>query len=99
MFSLEKSVLSTPREPTRKTLFTKARSVRTRGDGFKLKESSFRLHGRKKLFTMRVMRHWHRLPRETTDAISLEVYNSRQDEALSNLVYWKVSLTTPGGLN
>ncbi|KFQ94621.1 hypothetical protein Y956_02233, partial [Nipponia nippon] len=54
--------------------------------GFKLKEGSFRLDMRKKFFTMRVVRHWNRLPREAVDAPSLEVFKARLDGALSNLV-------------
>lgn len=37
-------------------LFTKARYDRKRGNGFKLKESRFRLIVRKKFFTLRTMR-------------------------------------------
>ncbi|PKU44253.1 hypothetical protein llap_5446 [Limosa lapponica baueri] len=59
---------------------------RTRGNGFKLKDSSFRLAIRKKFFTVRVVRHWNRLPREVVDAPSLEVLWTRLDGALSNLV-------------
>ena len=47
---------------------------------------------------MRVVRHWHRLPREVVDAPSLEVFKARLDEALSNLIEWKVSLPMAGGL-
>jgi len=41
---------------------------------------------RKKFFSMRVVRHWNRLPREAVDAPSLAVFKARLDEALSNLV-------------
>ncbi|KFR07684.1 hypothetical protein Y956_06716, partial [Nipponia nippon] len=55
-------------------------------NGFKLKEGRFRLDIRKKFFTMRVVRHWNRLPREVVDALSLEGFKARMDRALSNLV-------------
>ena len=35
---------------------------------------------------------WHRLPREAVAAPSLAVFKARLDGALSNLVWWKVSL-------
>ena len=66
-------------------LFTRACKDRTRDSGFKLKEGRFRLERRKKFFTMRVVRHWNRLPREVVDALSLEVFKVRLDGALSNL--------------
>ncbi|KFO56589.1 hypothetical protein N302_00674, partial [Corvus brachyrhynchos] len=49
-------------------------------------ESKFRLDIRKKFFTVRVVRHWNRLPREAVDAPSLEVLKARLDGALSSLV-------------
>jgi len=35
---------------------------------------------------MRVVRHWHRSPREVVYALSLEVFKARMDGALSSLV-------------
>ena len=41
---------------------------------------------RGKFFTERVVRHWNRLPREAVNALSLEVFKTRLDGALSSLV-------------
>ena len=41
---------------------------------------------KRKFFTERVVRCWHRLPREVVDVPSLEVFKTRLDEALGNLV-------------
>ncbi|KAK4823021.1 hypothetical protein QYF61_024823 [Mycteria americana] len=46
---------------------------------------------------MRVVKHWHRLPREVVDAPSLETFNVRLDGALSNLIQLKMSLLIAGG--
>ena len=66
-------------------LFIRDCSDRTRGDGFKLKQGKFRLDIRKKLFTVRVLRRWHRVPREAVAAPSLAVFKARLDGAWSNV--------------
>jgi len=67
-------------------LFTRVCSDRTRANGCKLKEGRFGLDIGKKFFTMRVEKHWNRLPREAVAAPSLAVIKARLDGALSNLV-------------
>ena len=41
---------------------------------------------RKELFTVKVVRHWNRLPGELVDAPSLDAFKARLGGALSNLV-------------
>ena len=41
---------------------------------------------RKNFFTMRVVKHWNRLPREVVEAPSLETFKVRLDGTLSNLI-------------
>ncbi|KFW73535.1 hypothetical protein AS28_12077, partial [Pygoscelis adeliae] len=67
-------------------LFSRACCDRTRGNHFKLKEGRYRLDIRKKFFTLRVVKHWQRLPREAVDAPSQETFKVRLDGALSNLI-------------
>ncbi|KFO88225.1 hypothetical protein N320_11324, partial [Buceros rhinoceros silvestris] len=55
-------------------------------NGFKLKRGRFRLDIRKKFFTVKVVKHWHRLPREVVDAPSLEPLKARLNGALGNLI-------------
>lgn len=66
--------------------FTKSCRGKTRDNGFKLKETRFRLDLRKKFFTMRMMRHWNKLPREAMDSASLELFKARVDGAVSYLL-------------
>jgi len=67
-------------------LFTRACSNRTRGNGFKLKKVRFISDRRKKFFTMKIVRHWNRLPQEAVDVLFLEAFKARLDGALSILV-------------
>lgn len=74
------------KERWRERDFTKTWRDRTKGNGFKLKDDRFRLVIRKKILTIRVVRHWRRFPRKAVDVLSLEVFKVRLDAALSNLV-------------
>jgi len=64
-------------------LFSRACFNTTMGNGFKLKEGRFRVDIRKILFTMRVVKHWSRLPREFVDAPSLVTFKAKLDGALT----------------
>ncbi|KFO86832.1 hypothetical protein N320_10369, partial [Buceros rhinoceros silvestris] len=55
-------------------------------NSFKLKEGRFILDIRKKFFTMRVVKHWHMLPKEVIEAPSLQTFKARLDRVLSYLV-------------
>ena len=70
-----------------------------RGNGFKLKEGRFWLDIKKKSLTVRVVRHWNRLPRDVMDALSLQNFKARLDQALSNLLQLWMSLFMAGELD
>ena len=67
-------------------LFERVDNIRTRGNGFKLKEGRFRVHIKGEFLTRRVVRCWSGLPREVVDALSLKVFKAKLDEPLGNLV-------------
>lgn len=54
---------------------------RTRGHGHKLIYRKFCLNIRKNIFTLRVVKCWHSLPREVVDSPSLEILKSCLDTA------------------
>jgi len=58
-------------------LASRACCNKTRGNGFKLKDSRF---------TMNVVKHWHWLPGEVEDGPSLETCKVRLDGALRRLI-------------
>ena len=51
------------------------------------------------IYTLRVVKQWHRLPREAVDAPSLEVLKASLDGALGSLSRWVVTLPMAGGWN
>jgi len=50
-------------------------------------------------FTIKVVRQWHRLPREVVDVLSLKTFKVRLDRALSNLMELQMSPFMAGGLD
>jgi len=79
-------------------IFSRACCDRTRSNGFKLRECRSRLDIRTTFFTMRVVKHRNRLPREVVEAPSMETFEARLDGALSNLIELKMPLLIAGGL-
>lgn len=68
------------------------------GNGFKPKDSRFRLDSRRKNFTVAVLEVLEQVVQRYCVAPSLEVLRTWLDGALSNLVKWKMSLPTAGWL-
>lgn len=67
-------------------LFSLMLRERTRGNGQKLNYRKFHITIRKAVFTVRMHHHWSRLPREFVESLSLEIFKTHQDTALSNLL-------------
>ena len=48
------------------------------------------------MYSQRMVRNWHRLPREV-DAQSLEAFQAELNGALGSLIWWVATLPTAGG--
>lgn len=79
--------------------FDKACSDRTKDSGFQLKEGMFRVDITKKFFTVRVVRHWNRLPREPVGAHHLNSSRSGWMGLWATWSTWEVSLLMIGNWN
>jgi len=61
-------------------------SDRTRRNRHKLKHRKFCLNMRKNFFPLKVTEHWNRLPRETVESPSLEIFKTCLDKVLCSLL-------------
>ena len=55
-------------------------------NNFKLNKKRFRIDIKMNFFIHRVVKHWHRLPREAVNVSCLEVFKASLDGTLSSLI-------------
>ena len=84
MISVYKYLKGSGRQMNKDRFFFVVCSNRTRSNGLKLGHRKF--HMQKNLYTVRVMEHWNRLPREVVESPSLEIFKTWQDAYLCHLL-------------
>lgn len=67
----------------------------TRGNEHKLKQMKFPLNTNKHLSAMRIDKHWKRLPRGIMESAFTEIFKTKLDTALGNLLW--LTLNKQGG--
>lgn len=60
-------------------------SARTRSNRHKLEQKRFHLNSRKQSWTVQVLEHWHRLPRETVESPHSEIFRKHLQMVLDSL--------------
>ena len=67
-------------------LFSLPSEDRTRSNGLKLQQGRFRLDVRRQFLTVRVVKHWNKLPWEVVESPSLEIFKSKLHRHLSGMI-------------
>ncbi|KAK4823967.1 hypothetical protein QYF61_008353 [Mycteria americana] len=65
--------------------FLVASTHRTGGDDHELKHMKFHPNTRKHFSTVRVVKHWHRLPRKVVESPSMEIFKTQLDTVAGNV--------------
>uniref|UniRef100_A0A674IKT4 Taste receptor type 2 n=1 Tax=Terrapene triunguis TaxID=2587831 RepID=A0A674IKT4_9SAUR len=85
MITVFKYIKGCYKEQGEKLLFLTSED-RTRSKGLKLQQGRFRLDIRKNFLTVRVVKHWNKLPREVVESPSLGIFKSRLDKHLISMI-------------